>query len=107
VQRDGDFLYVGDLDGSVPTRRHDRSVKREIEHVHHREIEDAIYRIVLEAGAISMDQLLTVCSRYLGFNRLGSDVRSALERAVRLLQDLEWLTATDDERIRIAVLDEE
>jgi very-short-patch-repair endonuclease len=107
VQRDGDFLYVGDLDGSVPTRRHDRSVKRDIEHVHHREIEDAIYRIVLEAGAISMDQLLTVCSRYLGFNRLGSDVRSALEGAVRLLQDLEWLTASDDERIRIAVLDEE
>lgn len=107
VEVDGDFLYAGSLEGSVATRRHNSESKREISQIHRREIEDTAYRIVLDSGAVGLDELIVVTARYLGFDRVGPDVRNAIESSVRQLQELEWITADDDERIRLSALEED
>lgn len=85
VQVEGDFLYVGDLAQELPTRRHSTSAKRDIQHVHRREIEDTLYRITVEATAIEPSEAMTLTARYLGFLRIGPDVQEALDRALEEL----------------------
>jgi hypothetical protein len=66
-----------------------------------------VYRIVRDSGGISLEeQLVTVCARYLGFNRVGPDVKTAVEKATRVLQELQWLTDTDDTRLRVSGVEE-
>lgn len=99
VDKNG-FMYVGNLEGELPTRTHDEWHKRDIKHIHQRELEDTAFRIVCEAAAISFDDLVMASARNFGFTRVGPDIRDAIGRAVRSLQESGWITSDDDQRIR-------
>lgn len=105
VTRDDDFLHDGTLADAVMTRTHDESTKREIRHIHQREIEDTAHRITNDCAAISLTDLVVTTARYLGFARVGVDVNEAIIRAIRTLQASGWLTDDDDNRIRAAAIE--
>lgn len=106
VRRDGDFLLPEDGPETFPTRMHDVDTKRDIRHIHPGELEETAYRVVRDAGAITLDALITSTARHLGFARVGEDVRSAITGAVRSLEDAGWISDDDDERIRVLALPE-
>jgi hypothetical protein len=94
--RDGDFLTDIDLTQALPTRTHDTDSKRDIRHIHPREIEDTSFHIARDAKAIGRDELVLLTARYLGFARAGADVRQAVNEALDRLQESGWLVGEDD-----------
>lgn len=104
VRRDGDFLLAQDARDNFPTRMHNADTKRDIRHVYFGELEETAYRVVRDAGAISLDALVTSAARHLGFARVGEDVRAAITMAIRSLEELGWISDDDDERIRVAAV---
>lgn len=83
VSQGESFLFVGDLSQELPTRQHDAETRREIHQIHDRELQDTVWRVVRDAtSARADDAFLSRCARYLGIQRVGTDVRAALERAI-------------------------
>lgn len=107
VRRDGEFLLAQDAPDTFPTRMHDADTKRDIRHVYFGELEETAYRVVRDAGAISLDALVISTARHLGFARVGEDVRAAITMAIRSLEEVGWISDDDDERIRVLAVPEQ
>lgn len=85
VHKDGEFLVVKPLNKvsePVPVRMHTSETRREIAHVHDREIADAAWRVTQEAVAIEKDELTLTTARYLGFTRLRQEANEEIIRVI-------------------------
>ena len=84
---DGDFFHGFDDDEVLPTRQHNADSRRNIAHVHHREIADTAWQISRSAVEISYDDLVMSTARYLGFSRLIGEVRDRISIVVDGLRE--------------------
>jgi len=84
VNRDGDFYYQDELSDwyEVPTRTHDLASKRDISQIHAREIQDTCWRIVRDATAVDIEQVIPLAARYLGIQQVRTATSEALRKAV-------------------------
>jgi len=102
VHRDGDFLVMRPLDKvseTLPVRMHTSETRREIAHVHDREIADAAWRVTKEAVAIDRDELAMTTARYLGFTRLRQEAKEEILRVIDQLIDDGWILEQGDQLI--------
>lgn len=96
-----DFFYVGSIEAEVDTRQHNADSKRDIEHVHPREVQDTVWRIVKDATAVRPEDAALRAARYLGFMRVGPDVNTSLNTAIQDLVKQGFFTLGEDGLLRL------
>jgi Protein of unknown function (DUF3320) len=87
VLRDGEFLTVA---GPMPAavRTPSEACRREVGHVHDRELTLALINLVRDAGGISHDELTTQTARLYGWTRRGPEITTRLHTLIiKLLTD--------------------
>lgn len=99
-----EFFYLGnldDLDVIVSTRQHTPESKRDIDHVHPREVQDTVWGIVKDATAVRPEDAAQRAARYLGFMRVGPDVNKSLTSAIHDLVRQGFFTIEEDGLLRL------
>lgn len=82
------FLWPDTLDDSLTVRIANDGTKRDIEKVPIEEIAKAAYVILDNGLEISRDDLVLETARQLGYSRIGSNIRSRIEQAIKLLEEV-------------------
>lgn len=98
---DGDFLLSGVGSQSFVSRKHDLETKREIRHIYPGELDMTVLRVITDAGAMSLDEVIVSSARHLGFARVGDDVRSAIADSIRRLRLAGRVSDGDDSRLKV------
>lgn len=102
VHRDGEFLVtkpLSNISEPIPVRMHTSETRREIIHVHDREIADAAWRVTQEAVAIEKEELTITTARYLGFTRLRQEAREEIARVIDGLIEDGYILVQGDQLI--------
>jgi hypothetical protein len=97
VAPERDFLMIPDAEPvrvRIPTE--DRATHRRIDEVPSTELRTAIECVVRDAIRVGRDELTQAVARLYGWNRRGSDIGPALDRAVTYLLRMKRLERQDD-----------